>query len=386
MKPIHALFSLSIAVTVLASHSVFAQTNAAPANDVQWRLVTLKNVPPAYMAWFVDAQHNPAPDKAIVLPSQAPTTLSPAKLPRANGGVFELPEGVSAVIPAPTQSGLLVNSTEQGVRQLQNIVELLDRPLREVEIKAQAVAIGHEDARALGLDLTSIKVPFNVDAKVGADKAPMFQLGFVRGNYQTQLARLVTQKKAEVVASFGVTSINNMSASMGVATSLPAVIGVKDQTGAFQSVFDAAQNTSAPRLFLSKETGFLVTPTVNNDGTITILMKSMQSVQLTLGEKKSGQMLSLQSSQRSSQMTELPQQSAEGITLSNAESATPGISSDTPRGVQVVVNIKDSDTIALVGLPRSAFDNTLTNPADAAQDLNAQVIVFITAHVLPPLI
>lgn len=343
------------------------QAKAVPGQGMQWRLLPLKNVPPDVMAYMIDPRNNLMPDKVIATPLQAPTKPKPEKMPRPTGGLFELPAGVETMVPAASQNGLLIQSTEEGARQLQNILDLLDRPLRQVEIKAQVVEMSDAELKGLGLDF----------AAVGATST--FQLGFGRGDYPSRLNhypsrlnQLVEQNKAKVLASFGVTVVNNMTGSMGVVRSTPAIVGTKDEAGNFKTQFDATQKTPTPGLLLTTEAGFFVTPTVNNDGTITLVLQASKSMELTTGEKKTGVMLPFGSHSYNRTGAALPQRTANGIALS-----------DNAPAIQTVVNLRDSDTIVMLSPAFANFGGDLPADENSQTKPNTKTIVFFTAHVLP---
>jgi type II secretory pathway component GspD/PulD (secretin) len=225
-------------------------------------------------------------------------------------GLFDLSEqGVDQIIAIDPQNALLVYGTEAGVRALENIVQFLDKPLRQVEIEAQFVSVNSNNTDEFGINFTSQNGPFTVAATPASTinaRGGTFSLGFVRNNFQATLNSLVSRGRAKVVTAPRVTAINNLTASLQSSTSTPIVTtstqaGIGGQVGQQQNVN-----------FITTSIGLTVTPTINNDDTITVVMQPQVSTQ----------------------------------------QAIPG--SIAPRIVQQIVqtvaNVKDGDTIVLGGL------------------------------------
>jgi len=226
------------------------------------------------------------------------------------GGVFELPEGVDSITAVDPQNALLVFSTAEGFQRLQDIVNFLDLPLRQVEIEAQFVSVNTSDINALGIDYQTSNGPFTVNATGFQPGAPStggsFQLGFVRGNFQASLRALLQQNRAKVVTAPRVTAINNLTATLTSQTSTP-VVTVSTQAGIGGNIAQG-QNVN----FITTGIGLTVTPTINNDDTITVVMQ--------------------------------PQVQQQSL---SAGGLAPSVTS---QSVQTVANVRDGDTIVLGGL------------------------------------
>jgi general secretion pathway protein D len=104
----------------------------------------------------------------------------------------------------------------------------------------------------------------------------------VRGNFQATLAAEVTANRAKIVSAPRVTAINNLTAEIASQTSRPVVltdtqIGIGGQVGIQQRL-----------IFINTSVALTVTPTINNDDTVTVLMQPQfqtqdQGTDATLG-------------------------------------------------------------------------------------------------------
>ena len=228
------------------------------------------------------------------------------------GGVFQLPEGIDQVVAIDPQNALLVRGTEEGLAELEELIAFLDQPLRQVEIEAQFIDVSTDALKDFGIDFSSFNGPFTASGS-GLAPAPSpatagsFTLGYVRNNFQATLTALVRNNRAKVVNAPRVTAINNLTAELTVDTSTPVVLtdsigGIGGQVGQSQQLF-----------YITTSIGLTVTPTINNDDTITVLMQPQVELQ---------------------------------------SPPPPGVSapSTSSQSVRTVANVRDGDTIALGGL------------------------------------
>lgn len=270
-------------------------------------------------------------------------------------GLFDLTDqGVDSIIAVDPQNALLVYGTEQGVRALETIIQYLDRPLRQVEIEAQFVNVTTTDATQFGIDFNSANGPFTVNSSGNTATTPpagSFSVGFVRGNFQATLQALIRQDRAKIVNSPRVTAINNLTATLFSSTTTPVILtssqgGIGGQVGQSQNLIG-----------ITTSIGLTVTPTINNDDTITVVMQPVVSTQ---------------------------NPTALGV---------PQVFTQT---VQTVANVKDGDTIALGGLRTKAINRggarvpVLSNipligqffRSRSVNEQEGELIIFLTARII----
>ncbi|PQV64904.1 type II and III secretion system protein [Abditibacterium utsteinense] len=228
-----------------------------------------------------------------------------------NSGVLDLPEGVDSIVAIDPQNALLVFGTDEGVRELQETIDFLDRPLKQVEIQAQFVEVQTGATDSFGINYRTARGNFNAAAGGFAPainpNVGSLQVGFVRGNFQANLSALVSQNRAKIITSPRVTAINNLTASLLSTQSTPVILTTVVQGGGLNGQVGQGQNL----LYITSTIGLTVTPTINNDDTITVLMQ--------------------------------PQIQTQGGGVGGA----PSISSNQ---LETIANVRDGDTIALGGL------------------------------------
>ncbi len=273
------------------------------------------------------------------------------------GGLFDLPEGVDRIVAIDPQNALLVFGTDEGVRELTDTIQFLDRPLRQVEIEAQFVSVNTGDTNSFGINYNAAQGNFNANANGFAPSPPAnsgsFQVGFVRGNFQAQLSALVSKNRAKVITAPRVLAINNLTASLFQTSRTPFILTTVSQSGGLGGGQLAAQTA----FFIETQIGLNVTPTINNDDTITVLMQ--------------------------------PQLSQQGQGVG-------GIPSTTSQTLETIANVRDGDTIALGGLKtkniaRSGDKIPLLGDlpfigglfrSRVATDVETDLIIFLTARII----
>ena len=252
------------------------------------------------IAYQLDAQHNKLP--AFWNVPYAPPTKYAADYqePERVKGPFDLPDGVR-LASADEQNLLFVTGANAAqIAHLQELVDILDQPLRLVEIEAQLVELPVAELKEFGIEFNGA----TPDApKTQTPIKGMSQFGFLRNNFQKRLDEMVAAGTATVVSTAPLTLTNNMGQAISLRT------GPIDNTGANQYKMPAAPAEGT-------DTILTLTPTINGDDTITVLMN----------------------------IATLP-------------------ANDESPGLTTIANLRDGDTIALSGLESSAFPRETTPKA-----------------------
>ena len=272
----------------------------------------------------------------------------------AGGGVFDLPEGVDQIVAIDPQNALLVFGTDEGVRELQDTIAFLDKPLQQVEIEAQFVTVQTSATNTFGINYSTAQGNFSATATgfapAASASAGALTVGFVRGNFRATLTALLSQNRAKIITAPRILAINNLTASLSSTTSTPVILTTVSQSIGGQQA--QGQNL----IFINTSIGLTVTPTINNDGTITVLMQ--------------------------------PQ-------LSSQTGGVGGVPGVVQQQLQTIANVRDGDTIALGGLKaKSVTRNTDKIPFlsnipffgalfrnKVSLETDSDLIIFLTARI-----
>lgn len=218
-----------------ASSVAFAQTveQVAPAKieaaDKKARAIKIVNVPSALIAYWLDPAHNPRP-----------LILGAGELPQpTDKGAFDLPDGISQIVSIDGQNLVLIRGTSESLRQVAELIEILDQPLRQVQLEAQFVEMSKADFKTFGFDFS------------GSEEAtPQIEFGFVRNNFTARLNALIAGGNAKIIWAPPVTAINALNAR--IISSAREVVDGKPVT---------------------VTNDYRITPTLNGDGTLTVSFK-----------------------------------------------------------------------------------------------------------------
>jgi hypothetical protein len=234
-------------VVLLCSAALAADKPGTPNREIpdlvaqpdNWVTISipLKYVKPSIMANWLDPEKHPALENPCLTPrtgTSNPAIQVPAKFPKGSNAL-EMPKGVDTLAPLDDQNILQVRGTPVALQEMKHLLALIDTPRKQVELE---VALYWCDAETIKqLQATEPNAP--------GGNATLFFIARKNTFLETALAdgRLQLQKK-ETLHTY-----NNL-----------ATCSESHFTGP-----DTAQNTT------SKMT---LAPTVNGDGTLTVLVET----------------------------------------------------------------------------------------------------------------
>lgn len=224
-----------------------------------------------------------------------------------------VPEGIDQIIYDPATNSFIVQGTDEAIRQLESIIDQFDRAPEQVVVDVKFVTSSNSVDKSLGIDWLYQRGTIFTGNRPGtfARTADPVFLNYATGNLQVRLRTLLTEGYGRVVNNPSVRTLNNQTASVNFRTT--TTIFVNQVVGTNGGIIITPQPISLP-----VNTSLIVRPRINGDRTITMGLGP------SIGEF--GQL------RRSADGQEIPDQLQQTI--------------------QVVVRVKDGDTIALGGLTR----------------------------------
>lgn len=309
MKHLRLAAFLSVAASLGGANAYaqpkMPQTSLAevttPPDAANWRAITVHNVPPSMIVWQLDPQHNKLP--AYFNVPYAPPLKSAADFKQEKPsekhakGPFDLPNDVRLAADDANKLLFVAGGDAQQIARLQELVDILDQPLRQVEIEARMVELPADEIAGFGI-ATDAATAGTRDAKALIPGA--FQSGIVRGDFQKRINDLVADNKVKVVSTKPQIITNNS----GLAISLLSG-GPLDNTGANQNKRPAAPDSGTDAILT-------LTPTINGDDTISLLMNlatlsatAEQSRLTTIANLRAGDTIALMGLKSSVFLTQL---------------------------------------------------------------------------------
>ena len=256
MKTLPFAIALSATFFVGASTATLAQAAEPSAPTLieipqqKMRAVKIVNVPSALIAYWLDPAHNSRP--AMLGVEESPKLT--------DKGAFTLPDGIDQIVSIDAQNVIMLRGSDKAIRQVADLIEILDQPLRQVEIEAQIVEMSPEDAKILtfGVDFGPQQNETN-DAKPDGETKFTPQIGVVK-NFSARLNALVADNRAKVIGAPRVTVASNFPGQLTL--SVPRTLTLTAVAG---SDPPATLNfVTKPELILN------VVPIINGDETFSL--------------------------------------------------------------------------------------------------------------------
>ncbi len=178
-----------------------------------------------------------------------------------------LPEGMMPPIALMQQNVLLVRGTQEAIDQFREMLDYLDQPAKQVEIATKFIEIETTADRAHGIDWF-----------VSDGELEFFNLGwapgegisvarFTRDRFEAELRMLISDGRAQVINEPRVTTQNNMPAEVNFSTEIPYFYATITYNQFGQREVDYESDT------VSVSQALYVTPRINEDDTITMVLE-----------------------------------------------------------------------------------------------------------------
>jgi general secretion pathway protein D len=174
-----------------------------------------------------------------------------------------LPEGIDSVLAYDVDNTLIVRGTDEGIRELKEIVRLLDIAPRQLSIRAEFITVQQDDLRTFGINFDIAR------GSLTASTGPAFAQGEVALNYATgnlvaALRTSLVEGKGRLINSPMATTTNNVPVVLTIGTTVPIITN----SVAFGQ---GGQGITIPQINpVQVVSGLFVIPRINGDNSITM--------------------------------------------------------------------------------------------------------------------
>lgn len=230
------------------------------------------------------------------------------------------PEGIQQVTYDPVDNAIVVQGTDEAIRELRNLIDMFDVAPRQVIIKVEFVETSQGVTRSLGFDWLYQRGAMSVGNRPGSMVRagdPIF-INYATGNITTRMRTSILESNGRTVQAPLIRTLNNQPAS--VSQSASVAIFRTTTTVSNGTVIQTPQVTQ-----IQTNTGISVRPRINDDGTVTMFLQP--------------QVQGFGQIRRDSQGNEFPDLISQSIS--------------------VVARVKDRETIALGGLTNKNTQETV---------------------------
>lgn len=201
------LLSVAFALPNISHAQPAPAVNAA--NAVETVDIKVGNVSVGLLAYWLDPAHQIVPQQlqlnrdiggywtreSDALPRQAGNANGPRDL--------KLPAGIESIASIDPQNVLRVKGTAAGIEELKKLVVELDVPIRQVEVEAQFCQMSPQTLKTL---------PLKFAANEDSSYAPSVAQVPPTVNLNTELSKLVADKKVRIITKPRMTAIDGLAA------------------------------------------------------------------------------------------------------------------------------------------------------------------------------
>lgn len=198
---------------------------------------------------FGPGPNQPNPPNQPNQPNQPPNQPNQPNQNQNGGGLAAfLPKGIDPanILGLIGLNALLVKATgktqaeaEEAINQLEELIKLLDQPVKQVIVEVMFVKMEVKDAMSIGSSWEFAGMPVDVTSNNGGGEGN-FGISYIKGNLKVKLATLITNTKAKVVNAPRVVVQNGGQAAIQLEDSIPFII-VDQQQDVFGRTFQTPQ-------------------------------------------------------------------------------------------------------------------------------------------------
>ena len=186
------------------------------------------------------------------------------------GGNSLVPENIESMLAYDIDNTIIVRtSDEDALRELKEIIRLLDIAPKQLMIKAEFVEVSQDDVRQFGIDWQLARG--NLVAGNPGFAAGQVFMNYATGNVAAQLRATLTEGKGRLVSSPMVTTLNNLPVSLAIGREIPVFYTSPTAGGNGVVILQTQLSTVAA------QSGMDVLARINGDDTITLTISPFVS-------------------------------------------------------------------------------------------------------------
>jgi general secretion pathway protein D len=176
------------------------------------------------------------------------------------------PDGIKSIISDEQDNSLLVQGDADGIQQLRNIIQLLDVPAKQVQIKAEFITASVATVNQFGINFQLVPAPNLSTSFTGSTVAGSSVVEFSQGNLVAEMQAQLSVDDSKVVSAPLITTTNNTAATIQFNEQIPYVTSTTSVNGA------GGNATTSGVAFLAVSSGLTVTPQINGDNSVTMIL------------------------------------------------------------------------------------------------------------------
>jgi hypothetical protein len=177
-----------------------------------------------------------------------------------------VPQNIAGIYAYPLDNSLIVRGDPDAIQDLKRVIQLLDVPAKQIQIKVEQIRVETSFQKSFGFDWDVVQNDIAIQTNLGNSSGGGINVAIAGTNWHANLAALLTEGKATIVDSATVSTMNNV----------PAFISAFSQSYIFLPQRQQIQGAGLVTTYLPQPlvipTTLSAIPRVNGDGTITMLI------------------------------------------------------------------------------------------------------------------
>lgn len=141
------------------------------------------------------------------------------------GGIFDLPDGITALVGYDLLSALIVVGEPDAIEELQAIINLLDLPPKQIEVEARFVTLSASDADAYGISWSLTDGTSSVTGSTPSTGGATIAFRTATGNFSMLFSSLKRSNQGKIVNAPKVVCQNAQPATVQFTQEIPVVQG-----------------------------------------------------------------------------------------------------------------------------------------------------------------
>lgn len=179
-----------------------------------------------------------------------------------------LPGDMQPPIAFLPENALLVQGTQEDIDKFREILEMLDKPAKQVEIATKFIEVQTTESEALGIDwsLSNGSLEF-FNQGFAPGEAINSVVRFARGRFESQLNAMLSSGRATLVNEPRVIAMNNQYAEINFSTTIPYFTATITYNNFGQRSVDFTEEE------VDVENSLWVVPRINADDSVTVYLE-----------------------------------------------------------------------------------------------------------------
>lgn len=191
--------------------------------------------------------------------------------------------GKGSITADPAANSILFTGTAAEARRIEQALQAIDIPARQITLEAKLIAVSLENNRSLGLDWNWDSIP-RTEASQDEESSRGGSFRFWRGyrfNFGAALNALITEGKARVLATPRIITIPGREASLFIGDHIPVQTEQRDSQGSYTTTEYVDAGIKLKYTPVISSDGSMVTASVHTEVSTPVMVSELNNYRIT---------------------------------------------------------------------------------------------------------